>query len=150
MNKRNICLLVDNCSAHPKSVSLTNICLKFLPANTTSIMQPMDMGVIKNWKDNYKSRLNSRIINAMDGNLSLRALDIAKSITLLDALYLCRMSWDAVEGNTIAKCYQKGGFVPRDFIQSEGYEFNLDDDHMLDDVYLPFNMSLEEFETLLQ
>ncbi|KAI6648380.1 Tigger transposable element-derived protein 4-like isoform X4 [Oopsacas minuta] len=55
MNKRNICLLADNCSAHPKSVSLTNICLKFLPANTTSIMQPMDMGVIKNWKAHYKS-----------------------------------------------------------------------------------------------
>ncbi|KAI6658851.1 Tigger transposable element-derived protein 4-like isoform X4 [Oopsacas minuta] len=130
MNKRNICLLVDNCSAHPKSVSLTDICLKFLPANTASIMQPMDMGVIKNWKAHYKSRLNSRIINAMDGNLSLRALDIAKSITLFDALYLF-------------------GFVPRDFIQSEGYEFNLDDDHMFDDVSLPSNMSLEEFENFI-
>ncbi|KAI6659648.1 Tigger transposable element-derived protein 4-like [Oopsacas minuta] len=149
MNKRNICLLVDNCSAHPKSVALTNICLKFLPANTTSIMQSMDMGVIKNRKAHYKSRLNSRIINAMDGNLSLRALDRDKSITLLDALYLCRMSWDAVEGNTIAKCCQKRGFVPCDFIQSEGYEFNLDDDHMLEDVSLPCNMSLEEFENFI-
>ena len=45
--KRKICLLIDNCSAHSKSVSLTNLVLKFLPANTTSIMQPMNMGVIK-------------------------------------------------------------------------------------------------------
>ena len=96
--KRKICLLIDNCSAHSKSVSLTNIVLNFFPANTTSKMQPMDMGVIKNWKAHYKSRLNSRIINAMDSDLSLRALDIAKSISLLDALYISKLSWDAVEG----------------------------------------------------
>ncbi|KAI6648379.1 hypothetical protein LOD99_8169 [Oopsacas minuta] len=59
------------------------------------------------------------------------------------------MSWDAAEGNTIAKCYQKRGFVKCDFIQSEGYELNLDDDHMLDDVSLPSNMSLEEFEIFI-
>ncbi|KAI6655388.1 Tigger transposable element-derived protein 4-like [Oopsacas minuta] len=65
------------------------------------------------------------------------------------SLLLERDAWDAVEGNTIAECYQKGGFVPRDFIQSEGYEFNLDDDHMLDDVSLPSNMSLDEFENFI-
>ena len=43
--KRKICLLIDNCPAHPADVPLTNIILKFLPPNTTSIMQPMDMGV---------------------------------------------------------------------------------------------------------
>ena len=30
--KRKVCLLVDNCSAHSKSIPLTNIVLKFLPA----------------------------------------------------------------------------------------------------------------------
>ena len=59
---RKICLLVDNCSAYSKTVSLTNIILKFLPANTTSIMQPMDMGVIKNWKAHYKSRYTDRLL----------------------------------------------------------------------------------------
>ena len=71
----------------------------------------MDMGVIKNWKAYYKSRLNSRIITAMDSDLSLRALDIAKSISLLDALCISKQPWDAVEGKTIAKCFHKGGFV---------------------------------------
>ena len=45
---RNVCLLVDNCSAHPANVQLSNIELKFLPPNTTSLIQPMDSGVIKN------------------------------------------------------------------------------------------------------
>ena len=45
---RHICLLVDNCSAHPNIVELNNIRVKFLPPNTSSLAQPMDMGVIRN------------------------------------------------------------------------------------------------------
>ena len=44
---KNILLLVDNCSAHP-ALKLSNISLEFLPPNTTSLIQPMDMGVINN------------------------------------------------------------------------------------------------------
>ena len=146
--KRKICLLVDNCSANSKTVSLTNIVLNFLPSNTTIVMQPMDMGVIKNWKAHYKSRLNSRIINAMDSDLSLRACDIAKSISLSDALKISKLSWDAVEGKTIAKCFQKGGFLEVDLMSSSQDDASNDDD-MLDDVSLPSNMSLEEFENFI-
>ena len=45
-NNWHICLLVDNATSHPNSVELTNIHLVFLPLNTTSLMQPMDQGVI--------------------------------------------------------------------------------------------------------
>ena len=34
--KRKICLLVDNCPAHPADVPLTNIILKFLPPNAAN------------------------------------------------------------------------------------------------------------------
>ncbi|KAL4091075.1 hypothetical protein QTP88_025816 [Uroleucon formosanum] len=43
-------LLIDNCAAHPKNVQLKNITLEFLPPNTTSLIQPLDMGIIKNLK----------------------------------------------------------------------------------------------------
>ena len=33
LNKRQILLLVDNCSAHPKEVRMANITLHFLPIN---------------------------------------------------------------------------------------------------------------------
>ena len=39
---RMILLLVDNCTAHPHVSTLKNIQLKFLPPNTTSLIQPMD------------------------------------------------------------------------------------------------------------
>ena len=47
---RRIALLVDNCPAHPTIEGLTNIHLIFLPPNTTSVLQPMDQGVIRSLK----------------------------------------------------------------------------------------------------
>jgi hypothetical protein len=46
---RKILLTVDNCCAHPNiSETLTNIRIVF-PPNTTSVLQPLDQGMIKNW-----------------------------------------------------------------------------------------------------
>ena len=69
---RTICLLIDNCTAHTPNATLSHIVLQFLPHNTTSIMQPMDMGVIKNFKAHYRSRLNARII-ACNSRYQLRS-----------------------------------------------------------------------------
>jgi hypothetical protein len=45
---RKIFLFVDHCSAHPKDVrNFKNMQVEFCPANTTSVLQPMDQGVIK-------------------------------------------------------------------------------------------------------
>ncbi|XP_015378224.1 PREDICTED: tigger transposable element-derived protein 4-like, partial [Diuraphis noxia] len=51
--KRNVLLFVDNCPAHPKEITLTNIKLVFFPPNATSKLQPLDQGVIKVLKQKY-------------------------------------------------------------------------------------------------
>jgi hypothetical protein len=57
---RHIALLVDNCSAHPKdcAVELTNGAVYFLPLNVTSLIQPCDMGIIRNLKALEEEALN--------------------------------------------------------------------------------------------
>jgi hypothetical protein len=42
---RKIALILDNCFSHP-FITLSNIKSIFLPPNTTSVLRPMDMGVI--------------------------------------------------------------------------------------------------------
>ena len=50
-----ILLLVDNCTAHPNLNHIDpNVRVEFLPPNTTSIIQPMDQGVIATAKAIYK------------------------------------------------------------------------------------------------
>jgi len=63
---RKILLLLDNCSAHPQEIHLTQIKLVFLPANTASIIQPIDAGVIKNLKYFYRKEILKKHIYALD------------------------------------------------------------------------------------
>ena len=105
---RKICLLVDNCSAHPE-VELSNIRLEFLPANTTSLIQPMDMGIIKNLKTFYRQELVSRIIASIENNIissEASAADISKTINVLQAIHMTADSWRAVSAETIQNCFK--------------------------------------------
>ena len=94
---RKILVLVDNCSAHPQDIStLTNIWLQFLPANTTSLIQPMDQGVIKNMKMLYRKQLVQMTIDAIQDNLispSARATDVSTKVSMLDAVRFVSNSW---------------------------------------------------------
>jgi hypothetical protein len=58
IKNRKILLLIDNCSSHPDINNLLiTVKLVFLPANTTSKLQPMDQGDIRNFKLYYKKRI---------------------------------------------------------------------------------------------
>ncbi|KAL7319909.1 hypothetical protein PS15m_012296 [Mucor circinelloides] len=46
--KRKVAILVDNASVHKLTEEFSNIKLIFLPANTTSKLQPLDAGIIAN------------------------------------------------------------------------------------------------------
>ena len=61
MEGRKITLLIDKCPAHPYVSDLTNVQLVFLPPSTTSVLQPMNQGVIRSLKAHYRGRVVSRI-----------------------------------------------------------------------------------------
>ena len=68
-------ILMDNCPSHPNPVPipLSNLEVKFLPKNTTSKLQPCDMGIIENFKRHYRKLIVRRILNNIDaGRLSQR------------------------------------------------------------------------------
>ena len=57
---RKILVILDNFSGHRIS-DLTNIKLCFLPPNTTAILQPLDLGIIRSFKCKYTNLLNNFI-----------------------------------------------------------------------------------------
>lgn len=60
---RKVIVVVDNCSAHPNDADrhLQHVKLVFLPPNTTSCIQPCDMGIIRNMKAHYRRRVLEKI-----------------------------------------------------------------------------------------
>ena len=61
-SKLKILLFIDNAPFHG-TAEFSNVKLVFFPPNTTSILQPLDQGVIKNFKLFYKSLLLQDTIN---------------------------------------------------------------------------------------
>lgn len=67
MANRKILLLIDGFSAHQAGIDLTadkgytlnNVRIEFLPANTTSVCQPLDQVIIRTWKAYYCQGLPS-------------------------------------------------------------------------------------------
>lgn len=102
---RKVLLVLDNFSGHPKISGLDCITLLFLPPNTTSVTQPMDMGVIHNLKHYYRQHLLRRRLNSIDSQEPFK-------FSLLDAMHCLRRAWsEDVKVSTIAACFRKAGFA---------------------------------------
>jgi hypothetical protein len=114
VQRRSICLFIDNCPAHPNLNSLSNVKLVFLLPNTTSKLQPMDQGIIQNFKLWYRHlvlqkliiAVESRAVPAADGDDCL----VFFKFSLLDAMAVVRTAWQSVTPATIHNCFCHTGF----------------------------------------
>jgi len=127
--KKKILLLVDNCPAHPSISDLRSITLIFLPPNTTSVLQPMDQGIIRALKSNFRKNLVLKIIASLDANEGTSCAKHPK-ITMLDAILTIYDAWNKITPATIFNCYKHAGFV------QESASVAADNDESDDDVPL--------------
>ncbi|KFM65526.1 Jerky protein, partial [Stegodyphus mimosarum] len=97
-------LLLDNCKAHPPVDELVsgNIVATLLPPNVTSLIQPMDQGVIQNFKCFYRRSFIQGLLNA-----DCDVTDFQKKFTVKDAVYAIAQSWNQVKNTTLQKCWRK-------------------------------------------
>lgn len=62
---RHILLLIDNASAHARpDIEMTHARLEFLPKNTTSVLQPLDQGIIAHVKRAF-NKIKARQVYAL-------------------------------------------------------------------------------------
>ncbi len=108
---RNIILFIDNAPSHPKDLTFSNLKVKFLPANTTSKLQPLDQGPIMQSKRKYRKYQLQHLISKMDEpGCDLTASQLAKTITVYDAIKWISKAVKEVSPSTIQKCFAKCGF----------------------------------------
>ena len=74
--KRKILLFLDRCSAHPTDEKLHNIRLEYFPANCSSKLQPLDLGIICNLKVHYRGKLVRQVISHLEAGMEKPNLNV--------------------------------------------------------------------------
>ena len=110
-------LILDNAPSHPK-LTLNNITLQFLAANTTSKSQPIDQETMQALKLRYRRRQLQKTIMKMDTDKTLNGSDLLKQISVLDAIYWISKSWNDLDNSIIEKCFKRCGFIHQENVEN--------------------------------
>jgi hypothetical protein len=98
-----ILLVLDNCSAHPQGLQKDNVTVLFLPPNTTSLIQPMDQGIIRNLKSKYRVQFLRQMIAMNPSDLN----QFKKNFTIKDCVFLLAESWDNLSTDTLVNAWHR-------------------------------------------
>ena len=105
LSKKKVFFLMDNVGSHPEQLQhkYTNIKIVFLPANATSVLQPLDLGIIKNVKLWYRKLLFRHVLAKIEECTT--AYEATKSLTILHAIRWVAEPWKQVASDMIKKCF---------------------------------------------
>ena len=102
-------LLLDNCSAHPSEDQLIpkdgKIIAKFLPPNVTSLIQPMDQGVLISIKRRYQRTILEELVLHNSEGKSIP--DYLKTINVLKVSTIIAACWNEISDRTLQLSWRK-------------------------------------------
>jgi hypothetical protein len=111
MDGPKVLLLLDNFSAHEcalDSLEQKDVCVEFLPPDTTSLCQPCDQGIIYALKGHYRRHFTQWCFDQWD-----EEKDPFAEINLLMAIRLIINAWEEdVKGKTLVNCFRKSNVLP--------------------------------------
>ena len=92
---------MDNAPSHSQESLLNTddiFSIKFLASKVTSLIQPMDQGMISLLKRFNRSTILNMLLNQND-----QVLEFRKKLTILDAVYALSSTWNKVEPITLIR-----------------------------------------------
>ena len=110
---RSVLLLMDNLKAHISGVELAppppNIRIQWLPANATSLYQPLDQGIISNLKHHYKKRWLQFMIQQFEQHINpLQSMNLYLTVRWITQAWSCD-----INNTTIYRCFRKAKILPQ-------------------------------------
>ena len=104
-------LLIDNCSAHPSEQDLISddkkVITQFLPPNVTSLIQPMDQGVLVSIKRIYRRKILEELVLHDNHSTGTSIITFLKGINLLKVSEMISSSWNDIKDLTLRRSWGK-------------------------------------------
>ena len=99
-------LLLDNAPSHPAEEDLIKEDIRaiFLPPNVTSLIQPMDQGVIEALKRRYRRKYISSILEKSEEGYNM--FQSMKAFNIKDAIYTIAEGWEELKPDTLRKSWR--------------------------------------------
>lgn len=72
--KRKIILFLDNAGSNPRELKWKNVKVIFLPSNTISLCQPLNQGIIQNFKLHYNDQIFKHILSNAYNNFTTKKI----------------------------------------------------------------------------
>ena len=83
-----------------------------LPPNMTSHLQPLDAGIIRSFKSNYRKLIAFKFIRQVE-------FGDTPSVDIKEAIKFTHESWDSVTQTTIQNCWRHTGIVSSEIISTQ-------------------------------
>ncbi|XP_029654612.1 jerky protein homolog-like [Octopus sinensis] len=106
----------------PKCTRLSFECtrLSFLPPNTSTILHPMDQGIIRSFKNKFNKFKFNEILQKIECGYGIH--ESYKNLTLKDGVLFTYFGWNEVTEETIKNCFRHAKWIPcEEQIQSSNY-----------------------------
>uniref|UniRef100_A0A0A9XQY7 Tigger transposable element-derived protein 3 n=1 Tax=Lygus hesperus TaxID=30085 RepID=A0A0A9XQY7_LYGHE len=104
LNKRNIALILDNCSLHLDIThKFERMNFFFVSNNSSNPSQPLNRGIITHTKTIFRKKLFSTVYKLVDDGKAVN--DLVCKITVLDALYMLAEAWEEVPVKIIINAF---------------------------------------------
>ena len=100
---RKVILFLDNATYNPEPMEdkFSNIKIVFLPKSTTSRLQPLDAGIIRNFKVKYRKSLVKYVLWRINDNAS--TIEIVQDVNILMAIRWVQRAWKDVTTSTVKR-----------------------------------------------
>lgn len=121
-----VLLVLDNAPGHPKDLQEENVEIVFLPKNTTSLLQPLDQGIISTFKALYIKKSFKYILDQMENEESLSIIDAWKKFTMLDCVKHIGMSYVEIKQSTLHACWKA---VWPNIVEGENHRMSLEQEY---------------------
>lgn len=128
-------LLIDNAPSHPKNLSDLTTCIPvevvFLPPNTTALIQPMDQGVISNFKAYYLRRTFKQMFEKADGEEKQSIREFWKNYNIMNAVENINLSWNEITERSLKGVWKN---IWPDLSKSEDIGHSVDMDEIVEEI----------------